>query len=101
VNESSPISDAGVQSDALRKFAADTVRAVEFGDVADSMLEARVTALEEIIAASGPRAWMLRRRLRRQLRASVAGYDWAGGSWRDRRSEAAGDAVIFRSLEGR
>jgi hypothetical protein len=101
VNESSPTTTTRGQLAALRRFAGDAVRAVEFSDVADSMLEARVTALEEIIAAPWPRRWLLRRCLRRVLRQSVAGYDWPGASWADRRSEAAGDAVIYRSIEGR
>jgi len=59
--------------------------------------DARVTAIEEVIAARWPRRWLLAVRLRRQLAASVASYgDWAGEAWADKRSQAVGDAMIDR-----
>ena len=53
----------------------------------EAILERRIAALEEVLAARWPRRWLLAARLRRDLRASVAGYEWAGG-WYERRLEA-------------
>lgn len=58
------------------------------------VLERRVTALEEITAARWPRRIIVRRRLARDLRASVAGYGWAGASFEVRRIQAIGDGWI-------
>jgi hypothetical protein len=57
-------------------------------------VEDRVSALEEVIAARWPRSAVLRRRLRRGLRASGAGYDHMEPDFRRRRCEWMGDAVI-------
>ena len=57
----------------------------------DQMLEERISALEEIEAARWPRRILVRRRLARDLRASVAGYGWTGGDWAERRAQAIGD----------
>lgn len=55
------------------------------------MLERRIAALEEITAARWPRRIAVRRRLARDLRASVRGYGWAGPEWFWRRAQAIGD----------
>lgn len=52
----------------------------------NELREERISAVEEVIAARWPRRWLLSLRLRRQLRQSVRGYDWAGRSWHDRRA---------------
>jgi hypothetical protein len=43
----------------------------------NELREQRISALEEVIAARWPRRWLLSLRLRRHLRRSVRGYDWA------------------------
>lgn len=57
----------------------------------DELLEERIEALEEIVATRWPRRILVRRRLARDLRDSVAGYAWAGSDFGDRRSQAIGD----------
>ena len=61
---------------------------------ADLMLERRIAALEEITAARWPRRIMVRRRLARDLRASVRNYGWAGPEWFWRRAQAIGDGWL-------
>jgi hypothetical protein len=46
--------------------------------------ERRIAALEEIVAARWPWSWVLKRRLRHELRASVRGYS---GNFFSRRAE--------------
>jgi hypothetical protein len=46
--------------------------------------ERRIAALEEIVAARWPQSWVLKRRLRHELRASVHGYS---GDFFGRRAE--------------
>lgn len=71
----------------------DVFEGSDWADRQDEMLEHRVALLEEIVAARWPRRMLVRARLARQLRASVAGYgSWAGADWRDRRAQAVGDA---------
>jgi len=56
-------------------FARETVKSIETGDAYASVLERRVIRLEEIVAARWPRRWFLRRKLAREIRASVAIWD--------------------------
>lgn len=60
-------------------------------DLAADQIERRVVALEEIVAARWPRSLLVRRRLARALRASIAGYRWAGPDFSDQRTQAIGD----------
>lgn len=69
----------------------------DFADRAESMLEARIIAIEEVIAARWPRRVILRRRLGRQLRASARAHAYAGRGFRARRLEAASDELIWRN----
>ena len=55
----------------VEQFARDTVRAIEFSDECADVLERQVVRIEEVIAARWPRRWLLLRRLRREIRASV------------------------------
>lgn len=52
----------------------------------NELREQRISAVEEVLAARWPRRWLLSLRLRRHLRQSVHGYDWAGRSWHNRRA---------------
>ena len=54
-------------------------------------LETRVVAMEEVMAARWPRRLLLRSRLARELRASVAGYGWVPGGFRGRRTQFVSD----------
>ncbi len=60
----------------------------------DQMLERRVAALEEITAARWPRRILVRRRLARDLRASVRHYGWVDRSWFWRRAQAIGEGWL-------
>jgi hypothetical protein len=62
-------------------------------DEIDEVLELRVAAIEEVLAARGPRRWLLAARLGRVLRASVRHLGWVGPSFAARRAEAASLAV--------
>lgn len=76
------------------EFARQTVRSIEYGDAVHGMLEDRVTRLEEIVAARWPRSWLVRRRLAREIRASVATWDddyIPRGDFTARRLAAASD----------
>jgi hypothetical protein len=55
-------------------------------DQQDEVNERRLAALEEVMAARWPWRWALATRLRRELRASVRGYD---GDFFARRAEHA------------
>jgi len=59
----------------VEEFARTTIQTIEYSDAMDSVLEDRVIRIEECIAARWPRRWLLWARLRRELRASVAGFD--------------------------
>lgn len=76
MSESSTTPPEDGQPLGLEQFAADTIRSVEFGDAIAEVLEERVTLIEECIAAPWYRRWLLWRRLRREIRASVA--TWPG-----------------------
>jgi hypothetical protein len=83
----------GEQPFDVKQFARNTIFAIESGDAYASVLERRVIRLEEIIAARWPRSMFLRRRLAREVRASVAAWDEAyipRGDFYARRLEAAG-----------
>lgn len=58
------------------------------------VLELQVVALEEIVAARWPRSMVLRARLRRDLRASVAHAQ--GRTWTDRRINALSTGWLER-----
>ena len=93
----SPAGGGGRDDFDWRQFARATVHAIEFGDDAAEVTERRVTAVEECIAARWPRRWLLLRRLRRELRASVSGYPaemFTRGDFAERRSQWAGDMAI-------
>jgi hypothetical protein len=62
-----------------------TARAHEVDDEFAEISELRITALEEILFARWPRSIAVRRRLRRDLRASVAHVQ--GDTFTDRRFE--------------
>ena len=75
----------------VKEFARATIKSIEYGDAMSSVLEERVIRLEEIVAARWPRSWILRRRLRREIRASVVTWDPGyipKGDFRTRRYEA-------------
>ena len=79
------------------QFARDTVRAIEMSDEFAHVDELRLTRIEEVIAARWPRRWLLLRRLRREIRASVAGYPQDVAPRRDftaRRIEWAGQQAM-------
>lgn len=81
--------------DPLREVRRDLYESDSFAMEQDAMLERRITELEEVEAARWPRRILVRWRLARQLRASVATYgDWAGRSWADKRAEAVGEELI-------
>jgi hypothetical protein len=77
-------------------FAVDTNYSLEMTDLAIDVIEDRVSALEEIIAARWPRSMFLRRRLARELRASSATLAWAGPAFRARRGEAMSEDIAVR-----
>ena len=70
-------------------FPAATNFSIDFTDRTIEGLERRISDLEEIVAAGWPRGMILRRRLRRELRASVARLGDLP-DFRTRRSEAFG-----------
>lgn len=75
MSTSSPTPAEGGHPFDVEEFARATIQAVEYGDAIASVLEDRVIRLEEITAARWPRRWLLRRRLAREIRASVATWD--------------------------
>lgn len=78
---------------ALDSLARELRAASDFSDSAEAMLESRIIALEELLAARWPRRAVLRRRLARQLRASARAHAHAGRSFRARRLEAGGELI--------
>ena len=74
VPESSDSPCGGEEPFDVEELARQTAAEIEETDWAADSLENRVVRLEEIIAARWPRSWLLRRRLAREIRASVAGY---------------------------
>ena len=74
----------------LRELIADS----QITDQEAEILELRITALEEIVAARWPRSIGVRRRLAKDLRESVRGYGWAGPDFASRRVQAIGDGWI-------
>lgn len=80
------------------EFAVSTNYSIETTDQALDVLEDRISAIEEIIAASWPRSMVLRRRLARELRASSATFAWAGRTFRARRAEAMSEEIAFRQM---
>jgi hypothetical protein len=80
------------------QYAREVNFSIEESDRAIDVLEERVAALEEIIAARWPRSWRLRRRLARRLRASAATFAWAGGDFATRRAEAMSEDIQIRSV---
>lgn len=75
MTESSPSPAGSGRPFDAQEFARQTVHTIEMGDAYASVLERRVIRIEEIIAARWPRSWLLRRRLAREIRASVATWD--------------------------
>jgi hypothetical protein len=81
----------------LRQFVLNTIQSIEFHGDDHGQLEDRVIRLEEIVAARWPRSVLLRWRLAREVRASVAGYDDAyipRDDFYGRRLQWAGDSII-------
>lgn len=72
----------------------DLSRESKWGAEEDETLERRVAALEEVAAARWPARIWVRRRLARDLRASVAPYGWVGPEWFWRRAQAIGDGWL-------
>lgn len=96
MTESSNIPGGGEEPFDVEQFARQTMFAIEAGDDMGDVLEDRVIAIEQIIAARWPRSWFLRRRLARELRASVAGYADSfipRGDFAGRRLQAASEAA--------
>jgi hypothetical protein len=92
VSESSNTPDPGGEPFDVEEFARNSIFAVEFGDAISGVLEERVLRIEECIAAPRPRRWLLWRRLRREIRGSVAPWDddyIRRGDFLGRRSEWA------------
>jgi hypothetical protein len=89
------------------KFARQTAWAIEYGDAVAEVTERRVIRLEEIVAARWPRSMVLRWRLRREIRASVATWDPAyipRDNFYARRLESAGqeaDEIAVRQKRAR
>lgn len=79
--------------DALYEFTVryirNAVQESQLRDADDEVLTARVSALEEVLAARWPHRWLLAARLRRRLRASVRRLGYAGPTFADRRAERA------------
>jgi hypothetical protein len=96
-----PESSHPVDAEAFGSFARTTTEAIMFGDYTCDMLEDHIIRLEEIVAAKWPRSMFLRRRLARELRASVAGFGEIAADFRGRRIEAGSQDVVARSLTGR
>jgi len=65
------------------------------------LLERRVAAVEEVIAARWPRRWLLAARLRRQLRAATRDYGWAGPDFYSRRAQQVSDTYWDQGQPGR
>lgn len=78
----------------VRQLADDTDSAINSTDEQAEITELRVIALEEVLAARWPRRIVVRRRLIRDLRASVRGYGWVGPDFESRRIQAIGDGWI-------
>jgi hypothetical protein len=82
--------------DALHEFTIRHVRQAHqeslMRDADDAVLEARVSAVEEVFAARWPRRWLLAARLRRKLRESVRHLGYAG-TFAERRMEDASLAI--------
>jgi hypothetical protein len=87
-----PDPEPGMTVEQLRREVND---ANDFAERSADLLEQRVAALEEIIAARWPRSIVLRLRLRRELRASVAGYTDLPPDFWHRRCEWHGNQVIL------
>lgn len=83
----------------VEQFARDTIKAIEWSDDDAEELENRVIRLEEIVAARWPRSLVLRWRLAREIRASVAAVSdeiAPRGDFRGRRVEASVQRVALR-----
>ncbi|MGH3218957.1 MAG: hypothetical protein ACRDPY_09665 [Streptosporangiaceae bacterium] len=70
----------------IDRFMRATVRADLMIDETVSMLEDRITDLEEIVCARWPRSILVGRLLRRKIRASISGVP--GRTFADRRASA-------------
>ncbi len=81
----------------LRKFVLSTVQSIQFDDDHNDVIEGRLLRIEECVAARWPRRWLLWRRLRRDIRASVAGFADSyipRGDFIGRRMEACGNQML-------
>jgi hypothetical protein len=82
---------------AAERFARAVNYSIDTDDWAIAVLEDRVSAIEEIIAARWLRSLLLRRRLARGLRTSASTFAWAGDSFRARRAEQMSEDIEIRS----
>jgi hypothetical protein len=58
----------------LKKFVLDTIKTIEWHGHETDVLRQQVLRIEECVIAPWPRRWLLWRRLRREVRASVATF---------------------------
>ena len=82
----------------LDRLRRDVIAESRMGDDLDEITERRVAAIEEILFARWPRSIAVKRRLRRDLRASVREYGWAADDFQARRFEAVGDGWLGEPL---
>jgi hypothetical protein len=66
----------------------------------NELREQRTSAIEEVMAASWPRRWLLAARLRRRLRASVRGYH-PTGNWHEQRASTMTAEWLLGKLSDR
>lgn len=78
----------GTSRDELAALRRDLERDGLLSNLAASQVEKRLAALEELMAARWPRRWWVRRRIARDLRASVKRYRWAGPDFESQREQA-------------
>lgn len=93
MTESSNIPGGGEEPFDVEEFARQAIASIEESDWAADSLDNRVIRIEEIIAARWPRSLFLRRRLARELRASVARYPYEPFDFRERRAQAVGEQL--------
>ncbi len=88
----------------VEQFARETIQAIEFDDDIRHVHEERLLAIEEALSAPWPRRWLLLRRWRREVRASVA--TWPAeyidpGDFRGRRQEWTDQQTLLMKLKRR
>lgn len=83
----------------ITQFARDVARDSEETTLMVDAAWDRIARLEEIAAARWPRRWLLRRRLAREVRASVAACDPGCGDFTARRYQACSCALSATAPE--